>query len=137
MKQIMSVEKFYTLTIKDGNRERYQTERYSYEWHYMEPERDRIEATTSYDEFVKARDCSTYRSRTKKDKSVYGERYSYFYTNWRRLKFSNVNFVSYEKTIKHYKESNYTLRQLMEKLPADEMMEYIKDKGLSVCPIVK
>ena len=38
---------------------------------------------------------------------------------------------------KNYEEKYYTLQDLMKNLSADEMIEYLKDNGLNVCPIVR
>lgn len=48
------------------------------------------------------------------------------------------NFVSF-RIITTYENdtSNHSLEHLMENLPADEMIEYLKDNGLNVCPIVR
>lgn len=48
------------------------------------------------------------------------------------------NFVSF-KIITAYKTetSNRTLEYLMRSLSADEMIEYLKDNGLNVCPITR
>ena len=48
------------------------------------------------------------------------------------------NFVSF-KIIATYRTetSNPTFEYLMKNLPADEMIEYLKDNGLNVCPIVR
>lgn len=48
------------------------------------------------------------------------------------------NFVSF-KIITTYRTetSNRTLEYLMRNLSADEMIEYLKDNGLNVCPIAR
>ena len=48
------------------------------------------------------------------------------------------NFVSF-KIITTYKNdtSKYSLEYLMKNLSADEMIEYLKDNGLNVCPITR
>lgn len=48
------------------------------------------------------------------------------------------NFVSF-KIVKTYKNdtSNHSLEYLMKNLSADEMIEYLKDNGLNVCPMIK
>lgn len=48
------------------------------------------------------------------------------------------NFVSF-KVITTYKKNtnNNTLEYLMKNLAADEMIEYLKDNGLNVCPIAR
>lgn len=67
----------------------------------------------------------------------FGNRYSYFYTDWFPIKFSGVNFVSYRISKRHYVQKHYTLQDLIDNLPADEMIEYLKDNGFNVCPIVR
>ena len=46
------------------------------------------------------------------------------------------NFVSF-KIITTYENdtSNHSLEYLIKNLPADEMIEYLKDNGLNICPI--
>lgn len=48
------------------------------------------------------------------------------------------NFVSF-KVITTYKTetSSRTLEYLMRNLSADEMIEYLKDNGLNICPMIK
>ena len=48
------------------------------------------------------------------------------------------NFVSF-KIITTYENdtSNHSLEYLIKNLSADEMIEYLKDNGLNVCPIVR
>lgn len=48
------------------------------------------------------------------------------------------NFVSF-KVITTYKTetSNRTLEYLMRNLSADEMIEYLKDNGLNICPVAR
>ena len=96
------------------------------------------EITTSYDKFLEKETSYNWQeSKSKKDKRKFGDRYSYFYTNWFSIKFSNVNFVSYRINKKHYVQKNYTLQDLMKNLSADELIEYLKDSGLNVCPIAE
>ena len=94
------------------------------------------EITTTYDEFLEKETCyNRQESKNKKDKRKFGNRYSYFYTDWFSIKFSDVNFVSYRISKRPYVQKYYTLQDLMKNLPADEMIEYLKDNGLNVCPI--
>ena len=48
------------------------------------------------------------------------------------------NLVSFKVVTTYEKDkSNNTLKYLMSQLPADEMIEYLKDNGLNVCPIAR
>lgn len=137
IKQIIVISKNEELTITDGKRERTNNIGYSYTWHYTELQNDTEEIVTSYDEFLnKAPNYYRQESKSKREKQRFGDRFSYFYTEWRSIKFADVNFVSYKMTTKYYVQHHYTLRDLINKLPADEMIEYLKDNGFNVCPIV-
>jgi hypothetical protein len=54
-------------------------------------------------------------------------------TKWRNVMFSEKEFVSLEVKTKYAVENNYTLQKLMENLPADEMIEYLKDNEINIC----
>lgn len=136
MKQIIAISKTGRLTINNGKREISKILKDSYSWHYAELQSDTKSLTTSYWEFLVRENYATFKSETKKEKKL-GSQYSYFYTDWFPVKFSVVNFVSYEVATSYYEQRNYTLQNLIEKLPADEMIEYLKDNGLNVCPIVR
>ena len=97
-----------------------------------------VETITSYNEFLE-RVPYYYREepKSKRDKQRFGDRFSYFNTDWRSIKFGNTNFVSYKIVTKYYEEKYYTMQDLIKNLPIDEMIEYLKDNGLNVCPIVR
>ena len=137
MKQIFTVIKAGKLTVKNGKREICKIKQHCYEWHYAELRPDSTELITSYDEFIKLNCYVLYPSTTKRDKRIFGEQYANFFTEWREIKFSNVNFVSYEIKTAYREIKNYTMQTLINNLPADEMIEYLKDNGLNVCPIVR
>ena len=136
LKQIITINTTAYLTITNGKREFTKVINYSYRWHYMELPLNTDEITTTYDEFLEKETCYNWQeSKSKKDKCKFGDRYSYFYTNWFSIKFSNVNFVSYRISKRHFVQERCTLQDLMKNLPVDEMIEYLKDNGLNVCPI--
>ena len=138
LKQIITISKNEEITISDGKRELSNNIGRSYTWHYAELKDEAVETITSYNEFLE-RVPYYYReeSKSKRDKNKFGERYSYFYTGTFPIKFSDTNFVSYEIRKRHYVQERYTMQDLMKNLPADEMIEYLKDNGLNVCPIVR
>ena len=136
LKQIITINTTTYLTITNGKREFTKVIDHSYRWYYMELPLNTDEITTTYDEFLEKETCYNWQeSKSKKDKRKFGDRYSYFYTDWFLIKFSNVNFVSYRISKRHYVQKHYTLQDLIDNLPADEMIEYLKDNGLNVCPI--
>ena len=136
MKQIITINTTAYLTITNGKREFTKVINHSYRWRYMELPLNTDEITTTYDEFLEKETCYNWQeSKSKKDKRKFGNRYSYFYTDWFPIKFSGVNFVSYRISKRHYVQKHYTLQDLIDNLPADEMIEYLKDNGFNVCPI--
>ena len=136
MKQIITINETRYLTITNGKRNFEKILNHFYTWHYMELPLDTDEFITTYDEFLEKYPFYNYQeSKSKRNKRKFGDRYSYFYTNWFSIKFSNVNFVLYRISKRHYVQKHYTLQDLMKNLPADEMIEYLKDNGLNVCPM--
>lgn len=138
MKQIITISKNEELTITDGKREHSNNIGRSYTWHYAELKDETVETISSYNEFLE-RVPYYYRqeSKSKRDKQRFGDKFSYFNTDWYSIKFGDVNFVSYKIITKYYEEKYYTMQDLIENLPADEMIEYLRDNGLNVCPIVR
>ena len=138
LKQIITISKNEEITISDGRRELSNNIGHSYTWHYAELKDEAVETITSYNEFLE-RVSYYYReeSKSKRDKQRFGDRFSYFNTAWRSIKFGNTNFVSYKIVTKYYEGKYYTMQDLIKNLPADEMIEYLKDNGLNVCPIVR
>lgn len=138
MRQIITISTTDYLTVTNGKREFREALHNSYSWHYIELPLNTDEIVTTYDEFLeKATWYIWYESKSKRDKNKFGERYSYFYTGAFPIKFSDTNFVSYEIKKRHHVQERYTMQDLMKNLPADEMIEYLKDNGLNVCPIVR
>lgn len=138
MKQIITISKNEELTITDGKRERSNNIGRSYAWHYAELKDETVETISSYNEFLE-RVPYYYRqeSKSKRDKQRFGDKFSYFNTDWYSIKFGDVNFVSYKIITKYYEEKYYTMQDLIENLPAEEMIEYLKDNGLNICPIAR
>lgn len=138
MKQIITISTTDYLTVTNGKREFRDTLHHSYTWRYMKLPLNTDEIITTYDEFLeKVPYYYREESKSKRDKQRFGDRFSYFNTGWRSIKFGNTNFVSYKIVTKYYEEKYYTLQDLMKNLSADEMIEYLKDNGLNVCPIVR
>ena len=138
LKQIIAINKNGELTINDGKRERTKNISHSYAWHYAELQNDTEEVITSYKEFVKRSPFHYHQeSKSKKDKQIFGDTFSYFFTEWFTIKFADANFVSYKIITNYCVQYHYTMQDLMKNLPADEMIEYLKDNGLNVCPIVR
>lgn len=138
MKQIITINETHYLTITNGKRNFEKILNHFYTWHYMELPLDTDEFITTYDEFLEKYPFYNYQeSKSKRNKRKFGDRYSYFYTDWFPIKFSNVNFVSYEIRKRHFVQKHYTIQDLVKNLPADEMIEYLKDNGLNVCPITR
>lgn len=136
MKQIIGINSTGRLTIKNGKREISKVDKHSYSWHYAELQPNEKIVTTSYWDYIERENVTSFWSETKKEISL-GQKYSYFYTDWFPIKFSVANFVSYEINVTYTVKHNYTLQDLMKNLPADEMIEYLKDNGLNVCPMIK
>lgn len=138
MKQIITISKNEELTITDGKRERTNNIGRSYTWHYAELQDETIETIASYEEFLnKVPYYYREKSKSKRDKYRFGDRFSYFNTGLSSIKFGAVNFVSYKIITKNYEQNHYTLQDLIENLPADEMIEYLKDNGINICPIAR
>lgn len=140
MKQIMSTYITVVLTITKGKREIQQKlDNYCYYggWCYAEIQPPKTECITSYDEFIKRCLYPCFECMFPWEKSKFGDRYSVLPLEWNSVRFSNKNFVSCEITTKYLKHETYTLQDLIKRLQADEMIEYLKDSGLNVCPITR
>ena len=141
MKQIFWVCTHGKLIVNHNNREIQYTNNYIRELHYTEFIDVEPSIITSYKELIEQKIFRSYPSVKSTDKKKYGECYSSFYKNhnlWDgEIKFSDVNFVSYKIITEYQLVKNYTLQQLMDNLPAGEMIEYLKDNGLNVCPIAR
>lgn len=138
MKQIITISKNEELTITDGKRERTNNIGRSYTWHYAKLQDETIETIASYEEFLnKVPYYYREKSKSKRDKDRFGDRFSYFNTGLSSIKFGAVNFVSYKIITKYYEQNHYTLQDLIKNLPADEMIEYLKDNGINICPIAR
>lgn len=141
MKQIVQEYKIFTLTIIKGKREiRQKLDRncgYWGGWQYAEMQPAKTECITSYDEFIQRCPYPWFSSMFPWEKSKFGDKYSELPLKWGYARFSNKNFVSCEVTTEYRECKPLTLELLMGRLPADEMIEYLKDNGLNVCPITK
>ena len=76
---------------------------------------------------------------TYREKRKYGDGYAIVWdrVSERYRKISAANFVSYAIEEEYIEQNHCTLQRLIEKLPADELIEYLKDNGLNVCPTVR
>ena len=136
MKQIVVCVTSKVLTVQEGKREkRYGTNK-SYQWRYMEVLPMETFSISSYDELIESGYFPLEKSGLFR-KLIYGDNCSIFWSYNDYIVFSEKNFVSYEITTEYIQESNYTLQKLMDKLPAEDMIEYLKDNGLNVCPIAR
>ena len=136
LKQIVECVTSNVLTIQEGKREKRYSANKSYQWRYMEVSQKSIHIIFSYEKLIESEYFSSYQSGLFR-KLKYGDNYSTFWNYNDYILFSEKNFVSYEITTEYIQEGNYTLQKLMNELPADEMIEYLKDNGLNVCPIAR
>lgn len=138
MKKIIRVITEDFICVKKRERKIFKDLHFCCKWHYAELLPDKKEVITSYNELIEKGYYDAWSTQSKRDKRLYGERYSYLFDrNSHEIRFSDREFVSYELSEYHYEEDDYTLEQLMRELPADEMIEYLKDNGLNVCPITR
>lgn len=141
MKQIVRTYYTFILTIRKGEREiRQKLDQYcGYwgRWYYAEMQPAKTECITSYDEFLQRCAYPCFDCMFPWEKSKFGDKYSELPLKWGWAKFSNKNFVSCKITTEYLKHETYTLQDLIKQLPADEMIEYLKDNGLNVCPITR
>ena len=136
MKQIVVCVTSKVLTVQEGKREKRYSTNKSYQWRYMEVSQKSIHIIFSYEKLIESGYFSSYQSGRFR-KLIYGDNCSTFWTYNDYIVFSEKNFVSYEITTEYIQKSNYTLQKLMDELPAEDMIEYLKDNGLNVCPIVR
>lgn len=140
MKQIIIISTRKIIRINKGKHKQKIIDNVDFhsEWHYSELLPDKNEVINSYKELLEKRYCNVWESTSKRDKRLYGESYAYFFDDkGREIRFSDKEFVSCELAEYYQRIDNYTLELLMMKLPADEMIEYLKDNGLNVCPIAR
>lgn len=136
MKQIVVCVTSTVLTVQEGKHEkRYGTNK-SYQWRYMEVLPKSIHIIFSYEKLIESGYFSSDKSGLFR-RMKYGDNCSTFWTYNDYIVFSEKNFISYEITTEHHQQNNYTLQKLMNELPAEDMIEYLKDNGLNVCPIVR
>ena len=136
MKQIIVCVTSKVLTVQEGKREKRYSANKSYQCRYMEVSQESIHIIFSYEKLIESGYFSSYQSGQFR-KLKYGDNYSTFWNYNDYIVFSEKNFVSYEITTEYIEESNYTLQKLMNELPAEDMIEYLKDNGLNVCPIAR
>lgn len=140
MKQIIIISTRKIIRINKGKHKQKIIDNVDFhsEWHYSELLPDKNEVINSYKELIEKGYCNVWESTSKRDKRLYGESYSYFLDDiGREIRFADKEFVSFELEEYCQRIDNYTLELLMRKLPAEEMIEYLKDNGLNICPIVR
>lgn len=140
MKQIIAISTRKIIRINKGKHKQKIIDNVDFhsEWHYTELLPNKNEVINSYKELLEKRYCNVWESTSKRDKRLYGESYSYFIDDkGREIRFSDKEFISCELEEYYHRIDNYTLELLMMKLPAEEMIEYLKDNGLNVCPIAR
>ena len=134
MKQIIQTYYTFILTIRKGEHEiRQKLDQYcGYRgrWHYAEMQSAKTEYITSYDEFIQRCSYPCFDCMFPWEKSKFGDKYSELPLKWGCAKFSNKNFVSCEIITEYHEHKLYTLEILIRLLPADEMIEYLKDRGV-------
>ena len=140
MNQIVIVTTKSYLTINDGkNKQRY-LDKCINKWRYLKPIQDTTVKITSYKELIEQKLFISFPTETRKQKRTLGNYYSTYYNhydNFKEIEFSDNNFILYEINTSYDVINNYTLQDIMDNLPADEMIKYLKDNGLNVCPIVR
>ena len=136
LKQIVVCVTSKVLTVQEGKREKRYSTNKSYQWRYRGVSQKSIHIIFSYEKLIESGYFSSYQSGLFR-KLKYGDDYSTFWNYNDYILFSEKNFVSYEITTEYIQESNYTLQKLMNELPAEDMIEYLKDNGLNVCPIAR
>lgn len=57
------------------------------------------------------------------------------YGAWEPVVYRRFNTISYKKEFKEW--SNVTLDWIIKHLSADECIQYLKDRGITTCPILK
>ena len=138
MKQIVRVITSGLLTVENEHHaEEYHNHKIINQLRYVEFSPKTIETIDSYDELIDRKIFSSYSS-GRFTKIKYGDRYSEMYYDFcNSIKFSAQNFVSYTIIKEYFEQHNYTLQELMDNLPSEEMIEYLKDNGLNICPIAR
>lgn len=139
MKKIVTVSTFSIITIKAGKKNYNIIDKSLYNWHYAEVKPREIKMITSYNEVIKAKYLLECPSTTNREKRKYGDGYAIVWdrVSERYRKISAANFVSYAIEEEYIEQNHYTLQDLMKNLSADELIEYLKDNGLNVCPIAR
>ena len=136
LKQIVICVTSKVLTVQEGKREKQYETNKSYQWRYMEVLPKSIHTIFSYERLIESGYFSSDKSRLFR-RMKYGDMCSTFWTYNDYIVFSKKNFVSYEITTERHQQSHYTLQKLMNELPAEDMIEYLKDNGLNICPIAR
>lgn len=132
VKHIIQIISRDDVIIKNGKKTVSQNLHFKMEWRYAELQPDVHKTINSYSEFLAETNYSSGPSESKRERKL-GENYSVLCTKPTKrgdIKFSTANFVSYYKDIYYEKVDCYTLSQLIEKLPAEDMIEYLKDRGV-------
>lgn len=140
MKQIVIVTTKSYLTINNGKDKQRYLDKCINKWRYLKPIQDTTVKITSYKELIEQELFISFPTETKKQKRTLGSYYSTYYNsfdNFNEINFSDKNFILYEINTSYDVINSYTMQDLINNLPADEMIEYLKDNGLNVCPIAR
>lgn len=131
-KHIIQIIFFDDVSIKNGKKVVNKKLHFKMEWRYAELQPDVHKRIYSYSDFLAETNYISRPSESRSERKL-GENYSVLCTKPTKrgdIKFSTANFVSYHKDIYYEKVDCYTLSQLIEKLPAEDMIEYLKDRGV-------
>lgn len=135
IKQVIKITSFDSIIIKKGKKTVHENLDLDIEWRYAELQPDVHKTINSYSEFLAEINYGSRPSESRSERKL-GENYSVLYTKPTKrgdIKFSAANFVCYNKHIFYEKVDYYTLSRLIEKLPAEDMIEYLKDRGVEGC----
>jgi hypothetical protein len=58
-----------------------------------------------------------------------------YYDAWDPVEYRYFNTISYKTTVKEW--TNVTLEWIIKWLPADQCIQYLKERGITACPILK
>jgi hypothetical protein len=79
-----------------------------------------------------------YLSGVKRDETLFGHKpiiYVNYIDAWDWVEYRRFKTLSYKRTFKEW--NDVTLEWIMKNLSADECIQYLKDRGMTACPIMK
>lgn len=146
MKQIVYVFSNTILTLnKDNENKKYIIDNCS-KLRYIKSYENKVNEIFSYNEFIEKYNVNSYPAKNERYKKKFGERYSEIgcyveekFRDYCNIKFSDLNFVSYkeESRCSAVNIDNLSLQKLMKELPVNDMIEFLKDNGLNICPVAR